>query len=366
MINGKKNLKTLKKEWRKKMKINVDNLKKMIDEKYISVQKHPDLDLFIYNYTQKAQFDRVWNNETLQCRGLILDGDFNVVARPFPKFFNLEEAIDKGEQLPIEDFEVTEKEDGSLGILYYADDFYLATRGSFVSEQAIKGTEILMKKYGDIDWNPDFTYLFEIIFPSNRIVLDYKGMEDLILLAVIDTKQGTEMPYNELKKKFGGIIPLVKKLDGIKDFNKLKELQEDNREGFVIRFKSGKRYKVKFEEYVRLHRLITGVNARRIWDLLRNKQPLDELLERVPDEFFDWVKSTKENLEAQYTGYEDSARWTWNLVKELPTRKEQAQAIFKQNKDCSAIVFKILDGQPHEEIIWQMIKPKHETPFKIE
>ncbi len=52
--------------------IDFDNLQKMIDERYISVQKHPTEELYIYNYTQKAQFDRVWNNETLNCRGLVL------------------------------------------------------------------------------------------------------------------------------------------------------------------------------------------------------------------------------------------------------------------------------------------------------
>lgn len=37
----------------------------------------------MYNYTAKAQYDKLWNEVTLQCRGLILDGDGNVVARPF-------------------------------------------------------------------------------------------------------------------------------------------------------------------------------------------------------------------------------------------------------------------------------------------
>ena len=129
---------------------NIDfaNLQKMVDEKFISVQKHPTEPLFIYNYTQRCQFDRVWNNETLACRGLILNDKNEIVARPFPKFFNLQEVIDQGGQIPAEDFIVTEKMDGSLGILYWVEDKpYLATRGSFVSDQAIMGNWILHNKY---------------------------------------------------------------------------------------------------------------------------------------------------------------------------------------------------------------------------
>ena len=34
--------------------MNFDNLKKMVDDKFISVQKHPTEDLYIYNYTNKG------------------------------------------------------------------------------------------------------------------------------------------------------------------------------------------------------------------------------------------------------------------------------------------------------------------------
>ncbi len=55
----------------------------MVREGYITVQKkHPECDLFIYNYTSKAQYDHVWNEVTLACGGLILDADFCRVSGP--------------------------------------------------------------------------------------------------------------------------------------------------------------------------------------------------------------------------------------------------------------------------------------------
>ena len=342
-------------------------LAQMVAEHYVTVRKHPSLDLYIYNYSPKAQYDRVWNEVTTQCRGLIMNEKHNILARPFKKFFNIEEAIGLGDSLPLEDFEVTEKMDGSLGILYWDKDLpYLATRGSFESEQAIKGTQILRTKYKDVEFKVGYTYLLEILYPENRIVIDYGGIEDIILLAVIDTVTGNEIDYNVmLDWALASGLQIVKRYDGIKDVNKLKELQRDNAEGFVIHYVGGKRFKVKFEEYVRLHRLITGVNARRIWDLLRNGQSMDELLDRVPDEFFKWVKDTKEGLELAYRICQMSAEATFAIVKDLPTRREQARYVLEHNKNVSSIVFKMLDKQPYEQIIWQMLKPKHETPFKM-
>ena len=95
-------------------------------------------------------------------------------------------------QLP---FEVFEKLDGSLGILYWLNNLpYIATRGSFESEQARHATEILHGRYqhtfSSMDTNK--TYLFEIIYPENRIVVDYGEMDDLILLTVIDNQTGHE------------------------------------------------------------------------------------------------------------------------------------------------------------------------------
>ena len=64
-------------------------LKEMLEQGYVVFKKHPEADLFIYNYSAKTQYERIWNEITLACRGLILDAEGNFVARPFAKFFNL-------------------------------------------------------------------------------------------------------------------------------------------------------------------------------------------------------------------------------------------------------------------------------------
>lgn len=340
------------------MKIDLQELRKR--DKYINCHKHPTEELYIWNYNQSCQFEKAWDEFTLMARGLITDKNGEIIARPFKKFFNLGEIGD--DKLPNGDFKVYDKFDGSLGILYWIRSIpYIATRGSFNSEQAIKGTEIL-RKYGELNLDGTKTYLFEIIYPENRIVVDYGKREDLILLAVIDTETGKE----ENLYDYCDVFPFVSEIDGINDFRILTSIPKDNAEGFVIKWDNGFRVKMKFDEYVRLHRLITEFSSKSIWELLKNNQPLDELLERVPDEFFNWVKSKKGELESEYNSIFEKSNNILNEIKNIPNRKEQAIEIMKNYKKYSGIIFSLLDNKPIEEKIWRIIKPEYEQPFKTE
>ena len=328
----------------------------MLDERLVSVQKHPDAGLFIYNYTNKAQYDRIWNEITLQCRGLILDADLNIVSRPFKKFFNLEELPPS--EIPDEPFEVHEKMDGSLGILYWLDDApYIATRGSFTSDQAVHASKILNEKYPHTFNKLDrgVTYLFEIIYPENKIVVDYGNQDDLTLLAIIDNNTGEDLPISEIG------FPVVRKYDSFNDLSLLQCINDESKEGFVIRFKNGLRVKVKFAEYLRLHRIITGVSNVVIWEHLAEGKGFEELLDKVPDEFYEWVKKTIDDLKSQYNAILTDSQ---NSFKQLDTRKETA--LYFQTQKYPAVLFAMLDGKPYDKIIWKMVKPQYAKPFKME
>lgn len=328
---------------------------KMIAEGYVSVNKHPSADLYIYNYTNKTQFEWVWNRVTLLCRGLILDADWNIVARPFPKFFNLEER--QPQSIPLEPFEVYEKMDGSLGILYFwKQQPYIATRGSFASEQALRANEMLHHQYAHAlpHLNPQFTYLFEIIYPENRIVVDYGKQSALVLLGILDNATGKDLPL----KNIG--FPLVKRYNGISDLTTIKTLKTDNQEGFVIRFQSGFRIKVKFEEYKRLHRIMANVSSKSIWENLMAGKSLEEMIEHVPDEFYNWVRKTEQQFRSQYTSIEAVCQKEYRT---FPTRKETAHYFLTQGT-YPAILFSMLDGKDYSDRIWRLLKPTFEKPFR--
>jgi RNA ligase len=351
------------------MKYNLEVLSEYIDKGLVVKQNHPTLPLSIYNYSRTTQYDGMWDDITLNCRGLVLDNEGNVIAKPFPKFFNMEELSDG--EIPKESFEVFEKMDGSLGIFFhYGGEFHMATRGSFTSEQAIKGMEIATRNRLYMECVPGFTYLFEIIYPENRIVVDYGDEERLVLLSIVNP-EGKELTYDEIKEDGWDI---VNRYDGVNDYTKLKEMISNDAEGYVIRFSNGMRMKIKGTEYVRLHRILTNFSNKDIWELLKNGEPLEPFLERVPDEFDKWVKGVVMNLRYSfYSIYEragklhDGFRYGKYNDKEVePTKKEFAEYTKQFPKELSAVMFKMWDKKPYDHLIWSMVKPKYQKPFKNE
>lgn len=344
-------------------RIALEPIKERVAQGLITERKHPQADLWIYNYTPVTQFKRLWDEYTLMCRGLILDAEGNIIARPFPKFFNLEEY--QGE-IPKEDFGVAEKMDGSLGIMYFnptTHDYDIATRGSFTSDQAVKGTQMLhaYNMAHDPKWiNDDYTYLFEIIYPANRIVVNYGAAERLVLLACVNTKTGAEdlpMPeYTDIARFY--MHP--------KDPRDLASINPDtdNREGYVVRFKSGLRLKFKFEEYVRLHRLLTQVSSKSIWDLLRRDEPIEPILDNIPDEFYKWVMQTYGDLQANFLRIKDEAAADFEGVPQDGTMRDKAEYIKQQR--YPAVNFMMLQGKPTDTLIWKMVKPVYEQPFRVD
>ena len=241
-----------------------------IDEGLVSVRS--DGDLRIFNYTPRATYSRRWNRATLLCRGLIVDAEDRVVARPFPKFFGAGEpdAPTVPEGLPMV---VTEKLDGSLGIAYHHPNggVRLATRGSLSSDQAVEATRIWNEKYRHVRFGYGITPLFEIIYPANRVVVDYGGMRDLVLLAVVDMRTGADLPIGCLD--WPGPVAEMHEVGSLAELaDHVATSGESAREGYVVRFNAGPhrphvRFKLKFPEYVVTHRIVTGLTSLRVWEV---------------------------------------------------------------------------------------------------
>ncbi len=231
---------------------------------YISVRDRGDLRIF--NYTARAQFEARWNFLELISRGLIFNAETGeVVARPFDKFFNWGEGK-RFSSSPVKT--VTEKMDGSLGILYRENgDYRIATRGSFESDQSVWATEFL-KRYNLSGLSEDITLLFEIIYPDNRIVVDYQGREDLVLLAVRNRFTGNYYSWSAVQnfaRAFGFNIPIIYQFETPEKIISHTKTLNANSEGWIVEFEDGQRFKFKGEEYRKLHKLISGLNFKRMF-----------------------------------------------------------------------------------------------------
>ncbi|HET9029250.1 MAG TPA: T4 RnlA family RNA ligase [Candidatus Aquilonibacter sp.] len=336
-------------------------LNERVEKKLISRKEHPSMPgVLIYNYTPVAQYETAWDDHVLQARGLVCRHDGEIIARCLPKFFNHDEVESLPWHLP---FEITTKMDGSMFLLRElpSGERITATRGSFMSEQAEAGRALLERLYQHVVFDPAVTYIFELIHPLFRIVVDYGQRTDLVLLAMIETATGRELPLAEAPT--GVSVVDRHACENIGHGEHLLALEEPNAEGFVVRFADGTRAKVKFAEYKRLHRLVTGVSNRVIWEYLRDGRDVSELLDRVPDEFNDWARAWLDRLRGDYFAMELNALSVAKYVADaFPTRKDQAVHIMTNAKVESAVIFKILDGKPYGELIWKLLEPAYEPP----
>lgn len=350
--------------------LNPTSLRVAMDQGFIRAQYHPTLPYVIYNYTEKATFEHHWTPETRLCRGLIVDQDTEeVLARPFPKFFNSTEP-DAPAFSPSDIVIATDKADGSLGIMYQTPDGpAIATRGSFTSPQALHATALLRTKYPRFVAPEHDTVLFEIIYPENRIVLNYGVQDDLILLGHVRVHDGAILSprTSQLLSAWPG--PVTPELAFASRYDTLSHLfDRPNAEGLVVRnLRTDDMIKIKQPDYVALHRIVTNLSERTVWQHLVDDKPISDLLINLPEEFHPWVQKVALDL----VNRRDSAFFTYLRLYQLisrnvlsdkgeVTRKDFALAASKHPESAWAL-FAFFDRKNILPQLWRRLEPKGNT-----
>lgn len=397
--------------------LDVAELQASVEAGYVRINTHNVYPLYLYNYTEHAQFDGAWNDATRKSRGLIVDDQNEVVAFCIPKFFNYSEHVNGKsytQALPLEeDFEIFSKVDGSMGTcFFYAGQWHVATRGSFHSDQAEWATQYLRKQIsasyaqhglstrdGVNHLLEDYTYVCEIVYPDNRIVVDYGDRQDLILLTSFWNLTGEETLNNLVRSDWSCVGSSVTEyarmgvslddLQTLADENVLfgggyyeydKYADGTEAEGYVIRFSSGTRCKIKLGDYLRLHKVLTGCTERTIWETVSQGLDLYGYLENVPDEFRDWVIAVSNRLMGEVNDYVNAVNDAFDSILQeldfdrdhLPVgggyRKEFALLVNQRYALISSGLFLLLDQNDRklEELAWKIFKPAATKPFSVE
>ena len=351
-------------------------------QQLLQMQVHPQQPyLQIWNYTAQCQYSHAWDAVTRQCRGLILDTQQEQVhAACLEKFFNLEEHQQQGWLLPQEWPLIFEKYDGWYGSLSWIDEEpWIATRGSFVSPGAIWATAWFREHVATMStheydfWrNPQVTHLFEIIAPVTRIVVRY-DFSGLVHLCTLHRETGrTLLLPHQLNPSVqppvsgaGGAIRFARQIIA-SDYTTLTQQPSANSEGFVVLFpQTDVRVKLKFAEYVALHKVTTGLSVRHIYEHLAAGRPLSELFDVAPDEMYTWIQEHADALQREYDRIEAHARV---VVKEAlrqaqyPTRKDQAVLITSQA--YPSVAFTMLDGKDPAPVIWKLLRPAGSQTYR--
>lgn len=267
----------------------------------------------------------------------------------------------------------------SLGIVFpYDNQWHVATRGSFDSDQARWATAFLREHlnvtellHPDEPFPKGYTPVCEIIYAANRIVVSY-DFEGLVLLAFVGPNDAYEMPRAMAERAAVLVgLPIVKKFK--KTLSECVKENIPNTEGYVLTYPNGVKVKVKFEEYVRLHRILTGLSPIAVWEMMKNSQDseIDRLLEdpKIPEGFKTWLKKWDAKLSEDFSKIEDTTYKLHTLVKEAglirekysrEERKALAEFIIRTVEDITyqkGLQFALADGKSIIQEIWEYIRP---------
>lgn len=341
--------------------VDLDKVQEEVTNGYITERAHPEFpELRILNYADKCQYEQYWTNETRNCRGLIYNANtLELVARGMPKWFNYGHEGYAPDLSPDDHVDAYVKWDGSLGILYQRPDgeWAIATRGSFTSEQAIHATKKLQAGLV-ISETVDYlepvidgeTTVVEIIYPGNRIVVDYGDEDRLVRLGDVHNRTGVFFPNGSYKVHSGSLRDVL-------------AMKFDGDEGFILRTANGEILKWKHAEYLELHRIVSHLTEKEVWRQLR-AGTFETFAVQLPDEFHQWARDVADGIQDEF--------WVlWSSVQGTVTgldlagvynRKEQALWIQKNvAPKYRGLVFGVLDDRDISDSVWKMLEPKGET-----
>lgn len=315
------------------------DVNKLNEQFGIIVKDYPEQGLYVLNYDQikSPKSDPI----VMECRGLILDYDFNVVSRAFDRFFNLGEAPDTQAHLDWSKAVVHDKVDGSLIKLYnYKGEWHVSTRGTAFAESDCMGfgitfEELILKASGVntkeelhaccelADLDEDVTYILELTARENRVVTVYEGTK-LHLLAARNRITGDfeDVPGGS-KWAMNWVDVPTYSFSSPEDCVKTAEKLPNLAEGYVV-YQDGKPVcKVKSPAYVAVHHLRGNgtPNQNRVMELVCIGEH-DEYLTYFPEDekyFIPVVEAKTELLEV--------VDLTWQHVKGIEDQKQFALSV---------------------------------------
>lgn len=231
-----------------------------------------DDDRIILNYHQIDSDHVKYEDIVRECRGLVLNKqDWSLIARSFPRFFNLGESRQEQNKFQWEQSLATEKVDGSLILIYHWNNKWrINTKGGFGDNQVMDSpftfqslVELALGDNWQTKLDPAITYIGEICSPYNKVVRTYNKPHFYLLTTFAGEIEHTHSCTNDISKSLGLNLPeefLFEDICDVQAFLSEKASKDPTYEGVVLRDQNNRRIKCKSESYLYLHRLSNNGN----------------------------------------------------------------------------------------------------------
>ena len=290
-----------------------DQLKEYVENSKLVNMKECGLGVYVLKYKKKVFYDNLWNEYIAECRGSIVDADFNLIAYPFTKIYNY--GIEKAAPVLSDDTEVTafRKVNGFMvAMTWYNGDVLVSTTGSTDSPYVAMAKEMMLTHMSWADWQLAFnradmdnlTVMFECVHPNDpHIVPEKAGM---YILGYRENTWQSQVGHHRsilegLAVGFNCYVPEHYKIT----LARLKQMTKECRhEGFVFYTEDGVSAKIKSPYYLTSKWVARNPRTDKLVDLKNDiKHNLDE-------EYFPLVDAIRENIVA-YTAMDEQARLAW-------------------------------------------------------
>jgi len=310
-----------------------------------------------------------WRQDNKHLRSSVWNYEGELISAGFPKFTNFGE---NPEHFPVpqslKNCTVVEKLDGSLLIVSkYKGQLILRTRGTVDAHTMDNGHELEIFKEKFLNsinhatpdtWN--VSILFEWVSPQNKIVINYGAEPDWYVVGIVRHNDYSLFEQSELdmwakNKNFKRPATYT-----FSDVNDLLENVEHwkGKEGVVIYSQDGQMlHKVKAFEYLKCHAFKGNATFENTIEMFFEfDMPSYQEFETKLIEKFDYecYKMVRGHISTICDGFKevlnvvDGMNRFVNKIKSLPTRKEQAVAVFSsygKESNRSSYIFTILDGK---------------------
>ena len=290
-----------------------EELKKYVETSGLVNMKEAGEGIYVLKYKKKVFYDNLWNEYIAECRGSIVDKDFNLVAYPFTKIYNY--GIEKEAPVLDDNTQVTafRKVNGFMvSVSYHNNEVLVSTTGSTSGDFVAMAKEMMLKHMPWADWQMalmaddcrDMTFMFECVHPNDpHIVVEKPGM---YILGYREKTWGSKVghsPYilDVMAKAFNCYVPEhYETTVG----NLVEQTKNVRHEGFVFYTKDGVSAKIKSPYYLTSKWVARNPRTDKLVDL--NK----DIKHNIDEEYYGLIDAIRLNIEA-YTAMNEQERLEW-------------------------------------------------------
>ena len=317
--------------------------------------------IFSYHW----QDPTVYNTNPLsrELRGIVFDKKTGeIIARPFPKFFNLGET---GCVVSSDDIvSANEKIDGSLATAFiFNSEIRFASKGSlssWVTEKAVKLMTDNHKSLIQDLYDQRLTPIFELIDTDNPIVIEYPRSE-LVFIGARNIDTGdllTPEEIEEVGRQYS--VPFTRIQYNNMRVEEIKREISDQEgiEGVVVYADNRRIAKVKTDWYFRLNKFNPQNLSEKAVIQAFFDQTLDDIYPNVPETSKKKIDTVIQKINREIQQRIEEVRKFFNSIDTSKmSRKDFAMTVIQNTRpEMRGVFFAVYDGQSIEKAVFQYLK----------